>query len=218
MGKARVQLVCRHLNGGPFSPPLTETFIAIGLTLLSSLLYLVGYSLSRLLVVEYGMTALQVTFLRCAIVLAVIAMLLPFSPALSLRRVLRPARPWTQRSAAALLIASNALAVIGYSLMQVTAASAIGFVAPLLLAVLFTLVQTAALGSIAAALRRGEASRLAPWQFSGLLWAMMLDALMFDKLQSAGSLVGAGLIVGGGLVAQAGALRRQRTGVPRSSV
>lgn len=219
------------------------------------------------------------------------------------RRLFRPERAWEQRAAAAALVASNVLAVLAYTLLSVTAASALGFTAPLLLALLgglflrervslgrwlgtlvgflgmllivkpggeaslpgiaaafagaltyavyqilirrlrevattpdtimqvalvgvvmlavpvaanwhpvsllaagmvvvVTAVQTAALASIAAALHRGEASRLAPWQFSGLLWAMALDALILHVLPAPGSLLGALLVIGGGVLAQ----------------
>ncbi|RYY12816.1 MAG: DMT family transporter [Alphaproteobacteria bacterium] len=277
---------------------------AIGLILLSSLLYVLGYSLSKHLVVMDGLTPIQVTFLRCSFVLtgSLVAATCPAS-GVSLRRLLRPARRWEQRAAAASLVASNALAVIAYGLMDVTSASALGFVAPLLLTalgclilrekvsglrwfgaglgfagvllvvgpwqgasaigvvaalaaacayavyqvllrrlrnvatavdttmqvglvgvvllaggmlafwrplglaalslvILFTAIQTAALACLAAALRRGEASRLAPWQFTGLIWAMVLDAVMFSVSPSIVSLLGGLMIVAGGIAAQ----------------
>ena len=283
---------------------------AIGFVLLSSLLYMMGYSLSKSLVSTYGLTAVQVTFLRCALTLTAscAAMSWPGS-GVTWTRIWRPARAWEQRAAAAALVVSNALAILAYSMMPVTAASALSFTTPLLLTALgalalgervlagqwfgtaagfagmllivkpgassaligiaasigaaltyaayqimvrrlrdvatsldtmmqvslvgvillvgamfafwreigwtafgvvlvFTIVQTAALGSIAAALRRGEASRLAPWQFSGLLWAMMLDIAMFGAVPSVGSLLGATLIVAGALLAQHGILKR----------
>jgi drug/metabolite transporter (DMT)-like permease len=287
--------------------------MAIGLVLLSSLLYVLGYSLSKALVSTYGLTALQVTFLRCVLVLTATFAVLPWpQTGVTWARIWWPARAWEQRIAAAALVGSNVLAVLAYSLMPVTAASALGFTAPLLLTVLgglvlrervsvgrwlgamigfvgmllivkpgaspaslgivaaigaavtyaiyqvlvrrlravassldtamqvalvglvllagtmfafwhqiglgafgvvlvFTIVQTAALVSIAAALQRGEASRLAPWQFSGLLWAMLLDAAMFGTSPTAGSLLGGALIIGGGLLAQTGASRGQRS-------
>ena len=284
---------------------------AIGYVLLSSLLYMLGYSLSKSLVGTYGLSPVQVTFLRCALVLGggTLALAWPRSGVTG-PRLWRPVRVWEQRAAAAALVASNILAIFAYSLMPVTEASALGFTAPLLLtalgglllkervsinrwlgaalgfagmllivkpgtghatigiimsigaaltyavyqvlvrrlrdvataldtalqvalvgvvllsgamvlfwrpiswagfgmAALFTLVQTAALASIAAALRRGEASRLAPWQFSGLLWAMALDALMFGGMPSIGAAVGGGLIVAGGLLAQRRGWRRR---------
>lgn len=285
--------------------------LAIGLTLLSSLLYMLGYSLSKSLVGTYGLTPVQVTFLRCVLVLGAGAVALgwPQRTGVTWARLWRPVRAWEQRAAALALVASNILAVLAYSLMPVTQASALGFTAPLLLTalgglllrervsaarwlgaglgfagmllivrpdgspamigivasiaaamtyatyqilvrrlrdvanaldtalqvslvgaivlagamtlfwrpigwdaagvvILFTVVQTAALASIAAALRRGEASRLAPWQFSGLLWAMLLDAVMFGGMPSMGSAAGGLLIILGGLLAQYGSARR----------
>lgn len=281
-----------------------RTATAIGLILLSSLLYVLGYSLSKHLVVTDGLTPLQVTFLRCTFVLggSAVAAAWP-SSGVTVHRILRPTRPWEQRAAAASLVVSNALAVVAYGLMDVTSASALGFVAPLLLtalsglalreqvsafrwlgagmgftgvllvvgpwqgasavgmvaalaaacayavyqvllrrlrdvatavnttmqvglvgavllagglvtfwrplglgplllAILFTAIQTAALACLAAALRRGEASRLAPWQFTGLIWAMVLDAIMFSISPTIVSLIGGGLIVAGGIAAQ----------------
>ncbi|MFT8246154.1 DMT family transporter [Roseomonas sp. BN140053] len=277
---------------------------AIGLTILSGLLYVLGYAASKSLVTDHGLSPLQVTFLRCGVILlaGLVAASWPGSR-MSWHRLLRPQRAWEQRTAAAALVASNALAVLAYTLLSVTAASALGFTAPLLLALLgglflrervslgrwlgtsvgfagmllivkpggeaslpgiaaafagaltyavyqilirrlrdvattrdtvmqvalvgvvllavpvaadwrpvsllaaglvvvVTLVQTAALASIAAALHRGEASRLAPWQFSGLLWAMALDALVLHVIPGAGSLIGALLVIGGGALAQ----------------
>ncbi|MBP0494567.1 DMT family transporter [Pararoseomonas indoligenes] len=277
---------------------------AIGLTVLSGLLYVLGYALSKKLVTDHGLTPLQVTFLRCVVILLVglAATAWPGSR-LTWHRLFRPERAWEQRAAAAALVVSNALAVLAYTLLSVTAASALGFTAPLLLALLgglflrekvslgrwlgtlvgfagmllivkpggeaslpgiaaafagaltyaayqivirrlrevattldtilqvalvgvvllavpvaadwhpvglvsaglvvvVTAVQTAALASIAAALHRGEASRLAPWQFSGLLWAMALDALLLHATPTTGSLFGALLVIGGGVLAQ----------------
>ncbi|WP_170181712.1 DMT family transporter [Phreatobacter stygius] len=290
-------------------PPDASAVLAIGFVLLSGLLYVFGYSLSKALVNTHGLTALQVTFLRCALVLAVSLAAMPWPDSgVTWARLWRPQRAWEQRAAAAALVGSNVLAVLAYSMMPVTAASALGFTAPLLLTalgglvlrerislgrglgaalgfagmllivrpdasaaslgiaaslgaatayavyqllvrrlravassvdtamqvalvgvillsgtmiwfwrtigweafgvvVLFTLVQTTALASIAAALRRSEASRLAPWQFFGLLWAMLMDAVMFATWPSIGSLLGGALIIAGGLLAQGGFIR-----------
>lgn len=284
--------------------------LAVGLVLSSSLLYVLGYSLSKTLVSSYGLSALQVTFLRCLLVLAGSLVLLAWPRSgVTRARLLHPPRAWEQRAAAAALVASNVLAIVAYSLMPVTAASALGFTAPLLLTalgglllgervslgrwlgaasgfagmllivrpgeggawpgilasigaaasyalyqilvrrlrdvansldtamqvavvgfallaatmlwfwhqvsaeafalvLLFTVIQTAALACIAGALRRGEASGLAPWQFSGLLWAMLIDTLLFTTLPSPVSLLGGGLIIAGGLLAQG---RERRT-------
>lgn len=290
----------------PKSPSMSDrsAWIAVGLTVLSGLLYVVGYTLSRALVVSHGLSPLQVTFLRCVIVLgAGLALIAVPRAGVTWRRLLRPSGAWTQRVAAALLVGSNALAVLAFSLMSVTAASALGFTAPLILAVLgglvlrerlsakrllgtllgfvgmlvivkpgggastmgvaaafggaltyavyqilirglrgaattldtllqvalvgtillgppmvfdwhpvspvaaglvlaVTVVQTAALASIAAALRRSEASRLAPWQFTALLWAMGLDAILYQAVPTVVSLLGCVLIIVGGVLAQ----------------
>ncbi|GJD53989.1 hypothetical protein OPKNFCMD_6769 [Methylobacterium crusticola] len=281
-----------------------STSSAIGLTILSGLLYVLGYALSKSLVANDGLGPLQVTFLRCAVILVIglCAAAWPGS-GVTWHRLLRPDRAWEQRAAAAALVVSNALAVLAYALMPVTAASALGFTAPLLLTLLgglllrervplgrwlgtllgfagmllivrpgreasvlgmaaafggaltyavyqvlirrlrdaattldtilqvalvgvvllaalvvadwrpvnakaaalillVTIVQTAALASIAAALHRGEASRLAPWQFSGLLWAMALDALLLQIVPTLGGLIGGCLVIGGGVLAQ----------------
>jgi drug/metabolite transporter (DMT)-like permease len=262
-----------------------------------------GYTLSKTLVVSHGLSPLQVTLLRCAVLLlaSLVAVFLPGS-GVTWRRLLRPERAWEQRAAASALVMSNALAVLAYALLPVTAASALGFTAPLILTLLgglllrervplgrwlgtavgfggmllivrpggdadalgiavafggaltyafyqtlirrlrgaataldtimqvalvgvillaapviadwrpvgvqaaglvlvVTVVQTAALASIAAALRRGEASRLAPLQFSGLLWAMALDVLAFEAMPTTGSLIGGVLVIGGGVLA-----------------
>lgn len=293
--------------------PGPQTWLAVGFVLLSGLLYVLGYSLSKALVGTFGLTALQVTFLRCVLVLAASCAALPWPrTGVTWKRIWRPVRAWEQRAAAAALVVSNALAILAYSMMPVTAASALGFTTPLLLTALgglllrervsagrwlgaatgfagmllivkpgtnaawagvaasggaavtyaayqvlvrrlrtvatsldtamqvalvgvvllmgttfmfwrhvgwtalgavlvFTVVQTAALASIAAALRRSEASQLAPWQFSGLLWAMLLDAAMFGGTPSVGSLLGGALVIGGGLLAQSDIHLRQST-------
>ena len=278
---------------------------AIGLVLLSSLLYTLGYGLSKSLVSAHGLSSLQVTFLRCVLVLAAsIALVFWRHSRITWRRILRPARAWQQRAAAAAVLASIYLAVLAYAVMPVTDASALFLTAPVLLTALagvmlreriglnrwiatglgfagmlfivrpgadamsvgvaaclgsalayalyqimirrlrdvansvdsviqvslvgtaalsFTMVtswrpidlpvfglvlastavQTAGLFCIAAALRRGEASKLAPWQFTGLLWAVLLDVVMFATTPSAGSLFGCALILVGGVLAQA---------------
>jgi drug/metabolite transporter (DMT)-like permease len=283
--------------------------VAVGLVLLSALLYTIGYALSKRIVGTYGVSSLQVTFLRCVLVLAA-SIALVFWPhsRITWRRILRPARAWQQRVAAVAVLASIYLAVVGYAVMPVTDASALFLTAPVLLTALagialrervslnrwlgaglgfagmlcivrpgagamsvgalatlggalayaiyqilirrlrdvatsvdsviqvslvgtvalsFTLftswhavglrvvglvvastaVQTAGLFCIAAALRRGEASKLAPWQFFGLLWSILIDVVMFATMPSIGSLFGSGLIVLGGVLAHAGSRR-----------
>ncbi|GAA3585005.1 hypothetical protein GCM10023078_11080 [Gibbsiella greigii] len=278
--------------------------LAIFFVVLSTLLYIIGYSISKILVASYGFSAMQVTFLRCFIVLigGLVLTLVP-STGITWHRIWFPVRPLEQRAAAAALVASNILSIISYSLIQVTDASAIGFSAPIMLTImgiaflgeqvslsrlfgvavgfmgmllivrpggsgslsltgiitaifaaltyaiyqilirrlrndatsidttlqvsvvgfiallfalpwiwrpesveslaiagLFTLIQTAAMMSIAAALRRGEASRLAPWQFFGLIWAMLLDMLIFKTLPAFTSIAGGILVLAGGLL------------------
>ena len=287
--------------------------IAIGFVLLAGMLYPLGYSLSKVLVRTYGLTPLQVTFLRCSIGLAASVAVLPWPRSgVTWQRICYPPQAWEQRAAAAALVVSNVLAIIAYSLMPVTVAAAVGFTAPLLLTALgglvlrervqagrwlgtavgfagmllivkpegttaalgiaasfggaltyaiyqilvrrlrqiassldaviqvalvgtvllagamvaywhqigpaglgivvaFTVIQTVGLASIAAAMRRGEASQLAPWQYFGLLWAMVLDATMFGVPPSAGSFLGSAFVIAGGLLAQFGVRRRRQS-------
>jgi drug/metabolite transporter (DMT)-like permease len=277
---------------------------AIGLVLLSSLLYTLGYGISKSIVSSYGVSPLQVTFLRCVLVLAAsVALVFWRHSRITWQRILRPPRAWEQRLAAVAVLASIYLAVVGYAVLSVTDASALFLTAPVLLTALagvalrehvslsrwlaaglgfagmlcivrpgagalsmgalatlggalayvvyqilirrlrdvatsadsviqvslvgtvalsFTLitswhaislavvglvlistaVQTAGLFCIAAALRRGEASRLAPWQFFGLVWSIVLDVAMFGSMPPIGSLFGCALILVGGVLAQ----------------
>lgn len=280
-----------------------STVTATLLAILANLLYVVGYSISKILVLDYGLSPAQVTFLRCAIVLGG-GMALATMPAtgITLRRMCRPCRPKAQRLAAAALVASNIFSIVSYSFNDVTTASALGFTAPvmltimsvlflhehvhrlrwlgvatafggmllivkpgtqgvtligsvaailgamtyalyqmlvrrmrgevssidialqvavvgfvlllvampwiwhpiscraLLVAFLFTAVQTSALICISAALHYGEASGIAIWQFSGLLWAMLVDIAMFSVMPSPGAILGGVLILSGGLL------------------
>ena len=283
--------------------------MAIVLVLLSSLLYTGGYGLSKSLVGTQGIPAVQVTFLRCALVLAASfgVALWPHSR-LTWQRIAWPARAWEQRAAAFAVLISIYLSIFAYGVLPVTEASALGFIAPLLLTALAgivlrehvslrrwlaagigfvgmlliirpdtafgsaglaaslgiaaslgsalayalyqilirrlrdaatsmdgviqvsvvgvvllmgsaiaswqpispavfalviasTVAQTAGLVCIVAALRLGEASGLAPWQFSGLLWAIILDAVMFATMPSLSSVFGSVLILAGGVLA-----------------
>jgi drug/metabolite transporter (DMT)-like permease len=72
----------------------------------------------------------------------------------------------------------------------------------MLLIVAATAAQTGGLLTIAAAIRQGQISRLAPWQYGGMIWAMVLDLVMFGHTPGAVALSGAGLIVLGGLLSQ----------------
>jgi drug/metabolite transporter (DMT)-like permease len=71
-----------------------------------------------------------------------------------------------------------------------------------------TAAQTAGLATIAAAIREGQVSQLAPWQYSGLLWALLMDALLFHHLPDGLALVGVAVIVGAGLLGQ---VKRRRS-------
>jgi drug/metabolite transporter (DMT)-like permease len=75
-------------------------------------------------------------------------------------------------------------------------------VSAMLLIVAATAAQTGGLLTIAAAIRQGQISRLAPWQYGGMIWAMVLDLVMFGHTPGAVALSGAGLIVLGGLLSQ----------------
>jgi drug/metabolite transporter (DMT)-like permease len=67
-----------------------------------------------------------------------------------------------------------------------------------------TLGQTAGLATIAAAIRQGQVSQLAPWQYSGILWSVLLDATLFGHLPHGLALAGIALIIAGGLMARSG--------------
>jgi drug/metabolite transporter (DMT)-like permease len=114
--------------------------LAVLLTLGAGLLYTLGYALAKIL--ADALDPVQITFLRSVIVLAGAALWLARSadPAGAVGRLLKPAQARDQRLAAAMLILSTTLAVLGYSLVPVTEASALGFTAPIILVVLGALV------------------------------------------------------------------------------
>jgi drug/metabolite transporter (DMT)-like permease len=56
--------------------------------------------------------------------------------------------------------------------------------------------------TIAAAIRQGQISQLAPWQYGGMIWAMLLDLAMFGHTPGVVALSGAVMIVMGGLLSQ----------------
>jgi drug/metabolite transporter (DMT)-like permease len=68
------------------------------------------------------------------------------------------------------------------------------------LVVVFAAVQTAALGALAAAVRRAEVSALAPWHYSRLLFALALDAALFGRVPPGMAVAGCGLIAAGGVL------------------
>lgn len=80
-----------------------------------------------------------------------------------------------------------------------------------LLILLATMAQTAGLFSIAAAIRMGQISQLAPWQYGGMVWAMLLDLTMFGHVPGVMALTGAVMIAAGGLLSQVTLSRRRIT-------
>jgi drug/metabolite transporter (DMT)-like permease len=282
--------------------------LAIGLVLLSSLLYSLGYALSKRLIQTWHFDAMQLFVLRSLLVLAgLVALQVTGLRRLSLARLISPPQPWTQRLAAAALVVSAVLAMIGYGHLPVTTATAFSYTTPLLVTVLAafllreqiplqrwaavalgfagvlmivhpgasgggtghligagaalgsavlyaayqmlirrmreaagtgdaigqaaivglvllggvmpfvwrpvpmeavvlvvaaTAAQTGGLLTIAAAIRQGQISQLAPWQYGGMIWAMVLDLAMFGHAPGVVALAGAAMIVMGGLLSQ----------------
>jgi drug/metabolite transporter (DMT)-like permease len=288
---------------------LSGQALAIGLVLLSSLLYSLGYALSKRLIETWHFDAMQLFVLRSLLVLAgLVALHLAGLKRLSLARLISPPQPWTQRLGATCLVVSAVLAMIGYGHLPVTTATAFSYTTPLVVTVLAatllreripvqrwvavalgfagvvvivhpagggtgdtgyligigaalgsailyatqqmiirhardsattadvvaqaaiiglvllggampfvwrsvpvsamllilaaTAAQTGGLLTIAAAIRRGQISRLAPWQYGGMIWAMVLDLAMFGHAPGAVALSGAVMIVMGGLLSQ----------------
>nr|WP_272876005.1 DMT family transporter [Neoroseomonas soli] len=110
------------------------------MTLGAAALYTLGYALAKLL--SATLDPVQITFLRSAIVLGGAVLWLPRLPDAggAVRRLLSPPRARDQRLAAVALIVSTTVAVVGYALVPVTEASALGFTAPVILVVLGALV------------------------------------------------------------------------------
>ncbi len=109
---------------------------AVLLTLAAGFLYTLGYAIAKIL--TDTLDPVQITFLRSVLVLAGWGLWLTRAadPAASVRRLIAPQRALDQRLAAAMLIFSTTIAVLGYSLVPVTEASALGFTAPIILVVL----------------------------------------------------------------------------------
>lgn len=119
---------------------MSQPALAVLLTLAAGLLYTLGYAIAKIL--SASLDPVQITFLRSALVLVGAAAVLPrfADPAGALRRLLAPPQARDQRIAAAMLILSTTLAVLGYSLVPVTEAAALGFTAPIILVALGALV------------------------------------------------------------------------------
>lgn len=71
-----------------------------------------------------------------------------------------------------------------------------------LLILLATATQTGGLVTIAAAIRLGQISQLAPWQYGGMVWAMLIDLFLFGHAPGLAALTGAAMIVAAGLASQ----------------
>ena len=291
-----------HLRPGPR--------LAIGLVLVSSLLYALGYAFTKVLIVTWHFDAIQLFFLRSAIVLTSLLVMALFRPdRVSLVRLIAPPKAWVQRASAAGIVLSSCLAILGYGYLPVTTATAFSFTSPLVLTVLgglllreriparrwfavglgflgmlvivrpsggasdssaghwigvgaaigsailyavyqitvrrlrdtgttmdaiaqaaiaglvllggilpfvwrpvpmdavllilaATAAQTAGLVTITAAVRMGQVSQIAPWQYGGMIWAVLIDLLMFDHPPAAIAMLGVALIIGGGLISQ----------------
>lgn len=106
------------------------------LVVLSGLLYTSGYVVAKLL--SPRIDALQITFLRCALLLAVAAAASPLlpSPAAAWRRALFPPRARAMRLAGVGLIGSSVLTILAYARMPVVEVSAIAFTGPIILTAL----------------------------------------------------------------------------------
>lgn len=280
---------------------MSQNALAILLTLAAGALYTLGYTIAKLL--SASLDPVQITFVRSLVVLVAAAALLPMlsDPGGAVRRVLLPRRAWDQRLAAVALIVSTTIAVLGYALVPVTEASALGFTAPVILValgalvlgervdgrrwaavgigfagmllvvrpggelftwsaaapvaaaliyalyqvlthrirdvaterdatlqgalvgvvmlgpampllwawpdlegvvlvLLYTAVQTAALLCLAGAVRRAEVSGLAPWHYSRIVFALGLDAVLFGRVPDGFGLAGCALIAAAGLL------------------
>lgn len=72
----------------------------------------------------------------------------------------------------------------------------------LLLIIATTATQTGGLLMLASAIRIGQISHLAPWQYGSMIWAMLLDLFMFGHTPELVALTGAAMIVVAGLLSQ----------------
>ncbi|MCU0985330.1 MAG: DMT family transporter [Acetobacteraceae bacterium] len=113
-----------------------ERWVAPALVVLSGLLYTIGYVTAKLLAGRVD--AMQLTFLRCALLLAAFAATIPFgpNPAAAWRRLLFPPRARDMRLAGLGVIGSSIMAILAYARMPVVEVSAIGFMGPIILTAL----------------------------------------------------------------------------------
>lgn len=106
------------------------------LVVLSGLLYTAGYVVAKLL--SPRIDALQITFLRCVLLLGAAAAISPLlaRPAAAWRRVLLPPRARELRLAGIGVIGSSILVILAYARMPVVEVSAIAFTGPIILTAL----------------------------------------------------------------------------------
>lgn len=106
------------------------------LVVLSGLLYTAGYVVAKLL--SPRIDALQITFLRCVLLLGAAAAISPLlaRPAAAWRRVLFPPRARELRLAGIGVIGSSILVILAYARMPVVEVSAIAFTGPIILTAL----------------------------------------------------------------------------------
>ncbi|MBR0679397.1 DMT family transporter [Roseomonas eburnea] len=150
---------------------MSQPVLAILLTLAAGALYTLGYALAKVL--SATLDPVQITFLRSVLVLAAAALWLPRAadPAGAVRRLIVPARARDQRLAGVALIVSTTIAVLGYALVPVTEASALGFTAPIILVALGAVVLREKVSS-----RRWVAVVLG---FGGMLLVVRPDGELF---------------------------------------
>ncbi len=110
--------------------------MAPALIVLSGLLYTVAYVTAKLLAGRID--ALQLTFLRCALLLAAFALSTPFAanPGAAWRRLLFPPRARDMRLAGLGVIGSSILVILAYARMPVVEVSAVAFMGPIILTAL----------------------------------------------------------------------------------
>lgn len=113
-----------------------EAAVAPALVVLSGLLYTAGYVTAKLL--SGRIDALQLTFLRCALLLAAFAVASPFGqdPRAAWRRLLFPPRARDMRLAGLGVIGSSIMVILAYARMPVVEVSAIAFMGPIILTAL----------------------------------------------------------------------------------
>jgi uncharacterized membrane protein len=70
----------------------------------------------------------------------------------------------------------------------------------LVLMLVYTAVQSAALLALAASVRGAEVSAIAPWHYSRLVFALLMDATLFGRLPPFEAIAGALLIAAAGLL------------------